>query len=487
MTQLHQLEGTVLDGRVTLIQYDFSGASPIFFGTLLEEAGGDPVIVRFFPESPFSGSISDRHREAIYLSHPNLLKCLGVGQAIIAEESFVYAIYEQPDLFLADFLKQRPLTTIEAKQLTTEVIAGLRYLHGLGLICCNLDRSTVARKGNAWRLADYSQMRLAGSGYENETRRLMTTLPSAPPEAFDGIVSPAWDAWSLVSIIGAVFAGPRAPLSKEATSLPHDAGSQDLPEPFRSIEFDCSHPKPELRCSLEEIEGRLRDSKPLPVATVQQAVDEPARVEHYRTGEQPPPAVFTRPPISRQAMVIVAAAIVSFFVSGAYFKNRKPVTPPPAGVLSEPRPTPTDLTPTVPSPTAAPTAERSRESDRQIPVEDVLERWVQTFRAGDLSGQMALYAPRLERFYLQSNVPISYVRGVKMDTIGRVGAIRRYQLSDVKTTFESPTRARVDFDKEWDFTKSAGKVRGQLKLRKLNGAWRIVSERDVAVYRQTRS
>jgi hypothetical protein len=45
----------------------------------------------------------------------------------------------------------------------------------------------------------------------------------------------------------------------------------------------------------------------------------------------------------------------------------------------------------------------------------------------------------------------------------------------------------VQFDKEWEFegaTRSEGKVRHELKMKRVSGAWLITSERDIQEYRK---
>jgi hypothetical protein len=50
----------------------------------------------------------------------------------------------------------------------------------------------------------------------------------------------------------------------------------------------------------------------------------------------------------------------------------------------------------------------------------------------------------------------------------------------VHTTLQGADRALVTFDKEWQFARGgAGKSRSQLRLRKVDGEWRIASERNL--------
>ncbi len=206
-----QLEGTVLDGRVRIGPMLEANGGALYLAEGLD--GSDlpaEVAVRLMREKPDDGPLLERYLEAIYLNHPNLLRCYGAGTF----ESAEFAVHlcgrgpvrGQPEA--PDQARAAPIG--EVRELGVCLAEALRYLHQRNLVCCSLDVSTVVRGDGRWQIADYSQLRVAGGKYSNETRRLLASSPSVPPEAFEGVVTPAWDVWSLASVIIAALSGPRA-------------------------------------------------------------------------------------------------------------------------------------------------------------------------------------------------------------------------------------------------------------------------------------
>jgi hypothetical protein len=63
----------------------------------------------------------------------------------------------------------------------------------------------------------------------------------------------------------------------------------------------------------------------------------------------------------------------------------------------------------------------------------------------------------------------------------------RMQISNIDTSVGPDGETAVTtFDKEWEFVgerESRGKVRSELRLRKIDGKWKIVGEHDRKVYR----
>ena len=243
----------------------------------------------------------------------------------------------------------------------------------------------------------------------------------------------------------------------------------------------CLQLAPELRSTLDEIEAQLGVESEAPV---------PLAVRPVPVAEVMPQAAvpeLAAPPThsARNMYVVAAASLLAVAMGGLYFSQSAPATAEPQNpvVAVEHRP----------DPTAAPTVEPSDTGQRNrtvnANVEEIVRRWENSFLARDLTRQMDLYAPRLERFYLQKDVPRTYVLKVKTDTLRKAGEIRRYEVSHLQTEFEGADRARVTFDKVWEFggeARKAGKVRGELKLAQMHdGSWRIVSERDLRVYRLT--
>src|SRR3954452_24856911 len=92
-----ELEDVVVGGNVRLSQLQFAHPVPTFTGTYRTDDAESPVMVRFWPSDSETGSVYDRHREALFLRHPNVLACLDTGMTDLPDGSAaVYAVYEQP-------------------------------------------------------------------------------------------------------------------------------------------------------------------------------------------------------------------------------------------------------------------------------------------------------------------------------------------------------------------------------------------------------
>jgi hypothetical protein len=118
-------------------------------------------------------------------------------------------------------------------------------------------------------------------------------------------------------------------------------------------------------------------------------------------------------------------------------------------------------------------------------VEKRLREWIALAEARKLEPYMAFYATRL-RYYNKKSATKSFVRNDKKKAFAKYSKIDisisrlAIRISDKKD------RAASEFDKEWLFLagtkKNTGKVRSHVEFRLMDGAWKIVSERDIKVY-----
>lgn len=119
-------------------------------------------------------------------------------------------------------------------------------------------------------------------------------------------------------------------------------------------------------------------------------------------------------------------------------------------------------------------------------VKAALEGWLQTYGDRDFNSHMRYYADMLDTYYKKSNVGLSYVRSVNL------GLFEKYSVMEMSMSNLSievnPTSGRVvtTFDKSFNFrgdnTYHSGSVQSELRWEKINGAWRITSERDLQIY-----
>jgi hypothetical protein len=109
----------------------------------------------------------------------------------------------------------------------------------------------------------------------------------------------------------------------------------------------------------------------------------------------------------------------------------------------------------------------------------VLNRWVASFRAHELSKQMSCYAPQLARYLQQRNVSSYQVQAEKRRTLQLYTNVRRYDLSDINLALDGG-QAAVTAVKTWELTnhevESRGNAEVHFEFAQVGGRWLITSE-----------
>ncbi len=138
-------------------------------------------------------------------------------------------------------------------------------------------------------------------------------------------------------------------------------------------------------------------------------------------------------------------------------------------------------------PTPNPTPEPRKFDPEEIKseVSDIVNSWASLTESRSLSAYMSSYADTVD-YYNKKGVSIGAVRADKQRAFSSYDNIEM-KVSNMRVTPDaSGDTATAVFDKEWYFENdersSEGKVRSELRLRKIGGAWKITSERDLKVY-----
>lgn len=527
-----ELEGLILDEKIRVRELISADRDGVFVAEPVEASGFEPpcpIVVRFMRENGRGEPLLDRFLEASFFDHPNLLRCFRAGVVERGSARFIYAVLEREDATLADYIRTVPLPASEARSLGLELAAGLSYLHERSLVYCNLDAPSVARVGSVWKLSDYSQMRVVGNNYAAETRRLMAVTPSTPPEAYEGMVTPSWDVWSLACVLTAALSGP-----KSEESLASRRPKPDLPAPFASITAECLNTNPQERCGLDRIRQLLEQSadKPLGertkfvpagVSAVQERLPVRRNLQEHVPPERdggpastlpaahvvmnPYEAARERARARRHGrnwlLYAVAAGAAIGILLAVLFLRDSPPGDVSAGAAPGNGVSASALTRAQPAPPPAnrqqPAGATRGESDRAVPgpaddqsaIRSVLENWAAASRSRDVDAQASFYAPIVDRYYGQRNVPRDRIKRERQQALEKLGGVRQYDISNIHVQLTGPNTAVATFDKAWDFGSSkgsyAGKVKQQVSLRKMDGVWRIASERDIHVYRRSRT
>ena len=193
-------------------------------------------------------------------------------------------------------------------------------------------------------------------------------------------------------------------------------------------------------------------------------------------------------------VVFVVAGIAQF---GAKW-HRSPQAIAPSPPSSQPRAVfgegpPAPVQPPVPdNPETEPTM-RARVSDGEKELAEIqgfLDRWRTSTIDGNVNAQTILYAPRMDHYFRKRNVSRDTVRREKARMKELYPTINRYDISDVRVESAAKNQAVVTFRKDWDMRgdrRFAGAERQRLKLRRMAGDWKIVSEEETKVYWMNRS
>jgi serine/threonine-protein kinase len=131
---------------------------------------------------------------------------------------------------------------------------------------------------------------------------------------------------------------------------------------------------------------------------------------------------------------------------------------------------------------ASPSPSTKENGDAPAELRTLLKDWIMATNTRDVNRQMEFYAPTLESFYLRHNATRTAVREEKARLFR--------QLSSVNVTATEPEvmigsdgkTAAMRFYKSWNFTGArteSGEVIQELRWRKTEGGWKIISERDL--------
>lgn len=118
-------------------------------------------------------------------------------------------------------------------------------------------------------------------------------------------------------------------------------------------------------------------------------------------------------------------------------------------------------------------------------VEEFIEEWRSTWQHRRLDRHVALYAPRLDRFFRERNVPRKDVRREKAKMLKAYRRFDKYAVSDIKIERILPGRVAISFRKDWDargLRRFAGSELEALVLSNASGSWQIISEEERRVF-----
>ncbi len=121
----------------------------------------------------------------------------------------------------------------------------------------------------------------------------------------------------------------------------------------------------------------------------------------------------------------------------------------------------------------------------QKDVSQRIDSWKSAAESLDLDEYMDNYAPKID-YYNKKGANAATVRADKQKAFDQYSSLK-VTISNLSVTPDaSGEHATAIFDKQWEFSGeesySAGKVRQQLQLQKIDGEWLIAGEKDLKLY-----
>jgi ketosteroid isomerase-like protein len=124
--------------------------------------------------------------------------------------------------------------------------------------------------------------------------------------------------------------------------------------------------------------------------------------------------------------------------------------------------------------------------DARVELRAALGQWVAATNSRDLDKQMSFYAPTLSVFYRKRNATQALVRAEKSRLLTQADSIE-VRVGEPQIQLEQDEQmATMRFNKLWNFggaNRENGEVIQELRWRRSDSGWKIISERDVEVIR----
>ncbi|HUI53865.1 MAG TPA: TonB family protein [Bryobacteraceae bacterium] len=266
-------EGQVVDGRFPLRRFLGSGERSAVFLTQYGDSQPQNAAIKLFQIDSEDPEIElARWKRAARLSHPSLLRFFQTGTFQTADAGLLYVVMEYGEENLADVLRDRPLTEVEAREMLEPVLDALAYLHGEGFVHGHLKPSNILAVADHLKISNDAVCKVGEA-----CGRLRHPSVYDPPEFLDSGFSPAADVWSLgMTLVEALTQRlPSNGTAKYEPVLP-----ETLPEAFVDIARQCLQMNPRERAAVADIAARVRHTSAMPAergAAAPQAVSQSRR------------------------------------------------------------------------------------------------------------------------------------------------------------------------------------------------------------------
>jgi serine/threonine-protein kinase Stk1 len=246
-------EGQVVDGLFPLQRFLGNGEQSAVFLTRYGDSEPQNAVIKLVRTDPENAELElSRWTRAAQLSHPHLVRIFQVGIWQAGDEGLPYAVMEYGEENLADVLRDRPFTVVEAREMLEPVLDALAYLHGEGFVHGRVKAANI--------IAVDDQVKVSSDGIcKAGELRGGSGHPSAsdPPEFQTEGASPSGDVWSLgVTLVEALT--QHLPSQEGANNEP--VLPEALPAEFIDIARHCLQVDPQRRATVAELVDRLRQT-----------------------------------------------------------------------------------------------------------------------------------------------------------------------------------------------------------------------------------
>jgi eukaryotic-like serine/threonine-protein kinase len=145
-------EGLSLGGVYTLGAFLRQDRKGTFF--VVSTKDGERLLIKLMPEqAPESERQFARWQRSHDLHHPHLLELRDLGRTELAGTRYIFAVFEYPDDLLSSAVEHGPLSESETRGVLEAALAGLRYLHGQGMVHGAVGPEQIVAVGETVKLA----------------------------------------------------------------------------------------------------------------------------------------------------------------------------------------------------------------------------------------------------------------------------------------------------------------------------------------------
>jgi serine/threonine protein kinase len=197
-------------------------------------------------------------KEARKLNHPHLIQSLNSGECTFFKVEMLYLAMELAQESLQSRLEKGQISSTEVKNITQQIATGLVFLHSQNKVHRDLKPGNVLLVNNQWKLSDFGLMRKLDNESIYQTANPLGTIAYMPPEAFDGVISCAWDLWSLGIMLISMTTGNLPYEFNDLTELQKKVINFDLkipplPKEFEQIILGCLQKDRKKRWTAEQV------------------------------------------------------------------------------------------------------------------------------------------------------------------------------------------------------------------------------------------